>query len=153
MRSKGAALTALLVLAAGGSVVHAQSRSNGIAVSAFVAPHAQLTVLSQPAMLSVTAADIERGYIDVPAASRIEVRSNSRDGFMLAFDPLANMFSEVQISGLGAAVELGTEGGTVVQRTNSRQPVLLQLGYRFVLAGRLRPGSYAWPIALSARAL
>jgi hypothetical protein len=150
------AVTALLsfVAIATAPAAYADNRSNTMAVSAFVMQNTRLHVLSQATQLTITEANIERGYIDVPAASQIEVKSNSRDGFALVFNSMSDLFEAVQITGLGPTVELGTEGGTVVQRRNAQQQsVLLQLGYRFIFSKKVRPGNYAWPIALSARAL
>jgi hypothetical protein len=118
-----------------------------------VLPVIKLEVQQQVAQLSISRTDIERGYVDVPAASKIEVRSNSKNGFTLAFNTMVGMFQGVQVTGLGSLVELGTDGGSVAHRTNSRGPVALLLGYRFVLAKGIQPGNYAWPIALSAQPL
>lgn len=152
---KTAAVTTLLsfVALAAAPVAQAEGRSAGVSVSATVVVHARLKVLAQASGLKITAASIERGYIDVPAASDLEVRSNSREGFALVFDTMPNVFEAVQITGLGSPVELGMEGGTVVQRTYSLQPVSIRLGYRFILSKEVEPGIYPWPIALSVRPL
>jgi hypothetical protein len=154
-RLRKAAVTTLLsfVAISIAPAVYADSRAKGMTVSTTVIAHAKLNVLSQTPQLTITAANIERGYVDVPAASDIEVRSNSREGFALVFDTMPNLFESVQITGLGAPVELGMEGGTVVQRRYTQQPVSIRLGYRFILFKEVQPGNYAWPIALSARSL
>jgi hypothetical protein len=133
--------------------VHAGESARAMSVSVTVLPVIKLDVQQQVAQLSITPADIRRGYVDVPAASRIEVRSNSRNGFMLAFNTMLGVFKAVHVTGLGSPVELGTEGGSVAQRVSGREPVALQLGYRFILARDTKPGNYAWPIALSAQPL
>ena len=150
-----AALAALLefVTIVAAPAAHADNRFGSISVGATVLPSAKLSVLYQTSQLTIDSADIGRGYMDVPAGSRIEVKSNSRDGFVLTFNAMSNLFKAVQITGLGGIVELGGEGGTVVQRKSGRQVSSLELGYRFILSSEVRPGSYAWPIALSARAL
>ena len=149
-----AALAASLSLAALAATptVHAGA-SASIGVSATVLAFSTLNVLFQADQLTIDVKDIERGYMDVLAGSRIEVKCNSRDGYTLTFDPLLNLFNAVQITGLGGMVELGTEGGTVVQRGRGAQAAALQLGYRFILAKNVLPGSYTWPLALSARPL
>lgn len=154
-RLRTAAVTTLLSFVAINATpaAYADSRSQGMSVSATVVAHTKLNVLSQVPQLTITAANIENGYIDVPTASDIEVRSNSREGFALVFNTMPNVFETVQITGLGAPVELGMEGGTVVQRRYTPQPVSIRLGYRFILSKDIQPGNYAWPIALSARSL
>ena len=89
----------------------------------------------------------------MPAASQIEVRNNSREGYALTFNTMANLFSAIQISGLGDRIELGTDGGTVAQRGTARQAVAAQLSYHFVLSNDVQPGNYDWPIMLSVRPL
>jgi hypothetical protein len=149
-----AAVAALLALAAltAAPTVHAGS-SASVGVSATVLAFSKLNVLFQADQLTIELDDIDRGYMDVLAGSRIEVKCNSRDGFTLTFDPVLNLFNAVQITGLGGMVELGTEGGTVAQRGSGTQPASLQLGYRFILAKNVLPGNYTWPLALSARPL
>jgi hypothetical protein len=66
---------------------------------------------------------------------------------------MVGLFKAVHVTGLGNQVELGTDGGSVVQRDRGPGLVALQLGYRFILANSVQPGNYAWPIALSAQAL
>ena len=146
-----ASLLSLAALAAA-PTVHA-GNSASIGVSATVLAFSKVNVLFQAPQLTIDADDIERGYMDVLAGSRIEVKCNSRDGYTLTFDPILNLFNAVQITGLGGVVELGTEGGTVVQRGSGAQAASLQLGYRFILAKNVLPGSYTWPLALSARPL
>lgn len=149
-----AALTALLSLAilAAAPMAYAGG-SASVGVSATVRAFSKLNVLFQAHRLTIDLEDIDRGYMDVHAGSRIEVKSNSQDGFTLTFDPILDLFHAVQITGLGGIVELGTEGGTVVQRRHGAQPASLQLGYRFILAKNVLPGNYAWPLALSAHPL
>lgn len=150
-----AALRALLSFAtmAATPMTYAEDHSGSVSISATVLPSAQLRVVYQNTQLTIAAADIGRGYKDVPVDSKIEVTSNSRDGFSLTFDTMSNLFKAIQITGLGGMVELGTEGGTVVQRRRGRQSVSLQLGYRFIFSEGVQPGNYAWPIMLSARPL
>lgn len=150
-----AALVTFLSFAtmAAAPMASADGHAGSISVSASVMPSAQLRVVYQSTQLTIAAADIGRGYKDVPADSQIEVKSNSREGFALTFDTMPKLFKAVQITGLGGVVELGTEGGTVVQRKSGRQSVSLQLGYRFIFSDGVQPGNYAWPIMLSARAL
>ena len=149
-----AALTTLLALAgtAAPIVASAGDRTNNVQVSATVLPSAQINVRHHR-QLTITESDIERGYIDVPAASQIEVKNNSREGYALTFNTMANLFRAVQISGLGERFELGMDGGTVAQRGKAHQTVTAQLSYRFVLSEITQPGSYDWPIILSVRPL
>ena len=154
-RLQRSAIAALLsfVAVSSTSLAYAGPRTDVLTVSAVVLPHVQLKVISQSSQLRVTQDDISRGYVDVPTATHIDVKSNSRDGYVLAFDNLAVQIRAVQISGLDGAVEIGSEGGTVVQRQRGQQAAALKLGYRFIFANDMRPGDYPWPLTVSARPL
>ena len=154
-RLQRSALAALLSFAAISttSMAYAAPRTDTLAVSAVVLPHVKLNIIAQNSLLRVTHADISRGYVDVPQGSHIDVKTNSRDGYVLAFNNLPEQFKAVQISGLEGAVEIGADGGSVVQRQQGLQAAPLQLGYRFIFASAMRPGAYSWPVTLSARAL
>ena len=126
-----------------------------IQVTATVLPRASITVLRQEMFLNVTTEDVSRGYVDVPAASRVEVRENSPRGYLLVFaecgvpEPLV---ARVSVRGLGTEIEVGPGGG-FVPRPHARGPVSAELGYRFSLSREARPGTYPWPLSVSVRPL
>lgn len=148
LASAWAALVAAALLA--GSV-EAQAGSSGmLAVSAVVVPNARMQVMRQAPTLVITAADIRRGYIDIPHASVLAVIATSGSGYSIDFLPRSEVFSAVRISGFEGEVALGAEGGTVFQRAMRSQP--LALDYRFYLAPGVAAGEYAWPLAMAIRA-
>ena len=51
-----------------------------LTVSAIILKRASLQVLSQPAFVVVTAADISRGYVESPSPLQVRVQSNSQSG-------------------------------------------------------------------------
>jgi hypothetical protein len=129
----------------------AQTRST-IAVSATVQPvvRVQQNVNSR---LTITAADIQRGYVEVPGAVRMQVSSNSAQGYALDVLPVNNVFSSVVIRGLNGDVMLGADGGAVVQRWQHGQTVSLNLNFQFALRPDVQAGEYSWPVHLSVRPL
>lgn len=135
------------------SLAYAEQRNTAIGVSAVVLPHVQLKVVSQTSRLRVSKADIARGYVEVTSGSQIDIKSNCRDGYVLAFSNLPGQISSVQIFGLDGAVEIGPEGGNVVQRFPGLQVKSLELSYRFNLSAAMQPGDYQWPVHMSARTL
>jgi hypothetical protein len=149
-----AALVAALSLASAPAVqeAHAAQKSTGLQVSATVIASAKLQMDHQQAQLSVTSADIARGYVDVPAGSRFSVATNSRTGYFVDFHPRVGVFTAVQIEGLGAPVQLGADGGTVTQSAEVSRNMPHELSYRFYLGPALGPGNYEWPLLLAVRA-
>jgi hypothetical protein len=126
-----------------------------IRVAATVPSRATLRVLHQERTLVVTPEDVARGYVDAPAASRIEVRNNNRGGCLLVFEGVAGPdgpFGKVSVRGLGRDVEIGPEGG-FVPHPYAPAPVTVELGYRFSLDRDARPGTYSWPLQVSVRTM
>jgi hypothetical protein len=122
-------------------------------VSATVIANTKVRTDYQATQLKITEADVTRGYIDVPAASRFLVSTNSRSGYLVQFYPIGNLFESVQIEGLGNAVRLGADGGTIVQRGPPLPNMTHELSYRFILRPDAHSGSYQWPLLLSVSAL
>jgi hypothetical protein len=126
-----------------------------IQVTATVPSRATLRVLHQERALVVTPEDVARGYVDAPAASRIEVRNNSRGGCLLVFERIAGpdaSFGIVSVRGFDREVEIGPEGG-FVPHSYAPAPVTAELSYRFSLDRDARPGTYSWPLQVSVRPL
>lgn len=120
-------------------------------VTATIAKRATLKVLAQPATVVVTAADIARGYVDVPDRAQVAVRSNSAQGYMLVLASEADFVRQMRVRGLGDEVQVGPGGG-LVRQSGSAHGVTqstLELGFRFELAANARQGTYAWPVQIS----
>ena len=159
-RTVGAFALAIIAALASLSAIVAQAQQTKAApaklrVVARVAAFFRLQVQYQAAVFSVARDDIERGYIDVAAASRFSIASNSRAGYVVDFFPIGDLFSAVIISGLSAAVELSSDGGTVnvMQLATSPLTEARVLAYRFLLRPELQPGIYPWPLKLSVHPL
>ena len=159
-RTVGAFALAVIAALASLSTIVAEAQQTKAApaklgVVARVAAFFRLQVQYQAAVFSVARDDIERGYIDVAAASRFSIASNSRAGYVVDFFPIGDLFSAVIISGLSAAVELSSDGGTVnvMQLATSPLTEARVLAYRFLLRPELQPGIYPWPLKLSVHPL
>ena len=143
--------TLALLTASGSGTVLAGSTSATLSVSVTVPARTVLNVESRPPSLVLTEADLARGYVEVPAASRIRVRSNDPNGYLLAFDVTAGPFTAIEVKGLGPAARISANGGWLAQPFAGTEPVTSELTYRFLLAPNVQPGTYAWPVSLSAR--
>jgi len=136
----GSVLIALYPVGAGDSIAR-------FSVGAFVRPVAKLDVRAMPPAIDVSSNDVARGYVEVASATQLDVQSNSRQGYVLNVSPRTNMFSQVQVRGLDSRVELGADGGAIVQRwSQDERRTSLSLTYRFVLQQGVQPGNYPWPI-------
>ena len=126
-----------------------------LTVTVTVMKHASLTVLAQPASVVVTAADLVRGFVDVPSPAHVAILSNSQSGYMLMFASEGEFLRQTLIRGLGNDVQLDTAGGGVARRPEGRgmSKATLDLVFRFVLSSSAKQGVYAWPMRLSVAAL
>ncbi len=124
-----------------------------VAVSATVIARAKLHTAHQESHLRVTALDVARGYVDVAGASRFSVQTNSRSGYSLEFFPLGDIFATVWVGGLADAVQLASEGGTIVQRDPVAPLPMHELSFRFILRADALAGTYPWPLHMTVRAL
>lgn len=127
--------------------------SASMQVSVAVIANTKVRTDHQATQLKITEADVTRGYIEVPAASRFLVSTNSRSGYLMEFYPIGNLFESVQIKGLGNTAQLGADGGTIVQREPLLRNMTHELSYRFILRPDTPPGNYQWPLLLSVRPL
>ena len=157
-----AALIAALSFASteGVDVAHATESpgaSKGrVTVMARVLAHASIKFLYQAPELVVTNADISRGYIEIPAASRIELKNNNPDGYMLVFEGTngqVDLVKEIYVQGLGREIQIDANGGWIVLPNEGLVPITKELSYRFALSENAKPGSYMWPLTLSVRSM
>jgi len=131
-----------------GNQAFARAKGSDISVKAVVPLRAQLTILFQTPSLRLTDADIERGYVEIRAATRVSIKNNNKAGYILVFEGLSRPFKEVIISGLMRDVQINASGAFIYQ-AYTRNAVTAELSYRFVLFEDARAGEYAWPISLS----
>jgi len=136
-------------------VSQAEAAQKHAAMSVSVTVIANAKVLSdyQALQLTVSAADVARGYVEVAAAARFSVECNSRSGYLMEFNPVGNLFAAVEVAGLGKDVHLGADGGTVAQRGPTSPELTHELSFRFTLHPDTRQGVYPWPLRLSVRPL
>jgi hypothetical protein len=132
--------------------IHAAARSQ-IAVTAFVPAQTVAKLVQQRSEITITDADIARGYVEIPAASQLRVTSNNPAGYIVDFFSRLAIFTSVRISSAGGSADLGPDGGTIIERGRQGRDMSLDLSYRFNLAAQVQPGTYAWPLALNVRPL
>lgn len=131
----------------------AASLRSQIAVTAFVPAQTVGQLVSQPSEISITAADVSRGYVDIPAASQLRVTSNNPIGYVVDFFSRLPIFTSVTVSSASGSADLGPDGGAIIERGRQGHDLSLQLSFRFNLAAQIQPGTYPWPLALNVRPL
>lgn len=146
--ARAAVLAAACLSAAG-----AKEARTSIAVTASVAAMARIESESQPDVLDISAADLQRGFVEVLQATALTIRSNSAQGFALDVATLSPIVTSIIVRGFDGEQSLGSEGGTIVQRWQGARVVNLSLTFTLVLAPGMRAGRYPWPMRVAVRPL
>jgi hypothetical protein len=146
------ALLALATIAVCSSTASSfASESAQMRVSVQVVARAVLTIEQQPASVEVTAADVARGYVQLDHAVGFNVRSNARNGYVIRFEQISTVFSKAIVSWSNFLVTVGADGAWIRQPggvTNLRDA----LSMRLWLAPATQPGTYSFPVVVSAEA-
>src|SRR5512137_1376735 len=120
----------------------AETVSANLQVSVQVLPHAQLQADASP--VSVTAADVQRGYLDV--SRHYQIKTNAPDRVMLRLNPRVGLTDSIDIQGLQVPVRMGEFGLEVTQRFERE----FTLSYRLWLGSAATPGQYPLPVQVAA---
>jgi hypothetical protein len=133
--------------------VSAAAANTQIAVTAYVPAQTIAKLVLNPAQITITDADVARGYVDIAAASQLRVTSNNPAGYVIDFFSRLPIFRSVRVSSSDGDANLGPDGGAIIERGRHGRDMALNLSYRFNLADNVQPGTYAWPLALNVRPL
>jgi hypothetical protein len=131
----------------------AAQSSAALSVSVMVVASVKLQTTYQAKQIEISAADVARGQVEVPAALRYSVVTNKGAGYLMQFHPVGNVFESVHVEGLGIDVQLGADGGAIVQRAPQVSNQTHELNFRFTLDPNTKVGIYPWPLILTVRAL
>lgn len=104
-------------------------------------------------MLTITSESITRGYVDIPAGTTLRVKSNDKNGYLLNFYIDGMLVKEAQVSVNGRRVSVPSGLGLIHQPFPGIAGETLQITYRLFLSPGMKPGSYQWPVAVSASLL
>ena len=138
-------------LAAGSAAADGDARAP-LQVWAIGLPNGYVIMEHQARVLQISAEDVARGMVEVRAGSRLVITLKSPAGYTVDFRARSRLIQAGWIEAAGRTVEIGSRGGTVVQREAAAGRHVVAIDYRFVLAADAVPGTYAWPLDLAVRA-
>jgi hypothetical protein len=141
------ALGCLLANASAQAADHARAT---LMVTATVQRHTSMR-MALPATLTITAGDLARGYIELPAPVEVSVQSNVQDGYTLLFERAGTQVRAARIQGIGGPVVIGS-GSALAARPATGQGMwrdVLQLRFRFELDAAATVGEHPWPVQVS----
>lgn len=143
-------LAALVILAVTPQWTAAADARAQFTVSAYVAPRVSLEVVSQPAVLSLSAADVARGYVDVTAVYRVQ--NNDPAGYLVRLEPRVGLARAIEVSGLATDVVV-RDGDVEVLQPAALRAREIALSFRMRLDAAAVPGQYPLPVRVSAASL
>jgi hypothetical protein len=114
------------------------------AVSARVDAHVRLAPVDSDGALTLTSADLDRGYLDV--TRRYALRTNAPDRVRLQVHPRVGYTTAVDIAGVGRTVRLHETSVELWPATGHD----LEFVFRLWLAPGLAPGQYPLPVHVAA---
>jgi hypothetical protein len=127
----------------------AGTKTQTMMVSAKVLPFLSKTMVHQQGDLTITREDIKRGYVEVKAGTVLEVRTNSRGGYILSFVIASGPYREIWVIDGKRTTVLLSMGGFIYQpHTGGKIVETKELSYRFLLSADATPGSYTWPLSV-----
>ena len=130
----------------------AQNKAS-IMVSATVVARISQSVIHQAPKISVAEDDIKRGFIEIPSATILQIKTNSRNGYALLFEGGSELFNEVRVLEKGRSTLLSSNGGLIHQTHSGGNVEIKNLSYKIVLSKSIRPGSYPFPFTVRASLL
>lgn len=149
---KGTALALSLVAALVAALPAQATRKQAqFTVSAVVPARVTLTAIDQPSEITVSAADLGRGYRDVAATYRVS--HNDRRGYLLSLAPRLGLTRQIEVQGLGSAAVAVHEDTVEVVQSEPPGSHELRLGFRLVLDPAAEPGRYPLPVLVTAQPL
>lgn len=151
-----AALVAILSLAPASKIHSAEpipqdisAGSAGTKITESLQSHTSMKIVYQTPELVLNNADILRGYVDIPLGAHIEIQNSNLSGYLVVFAGLRSPVKEVIIQGLGKEALINSDGGWIAQPYHGRDPLTVELSYRFILSENAQPGTYIWPLKIS----
>ena len=131
--------------AAGGAIASLTARAT-------VKSTARMEVIHQLQQIVITSENVTQGFLEVPAASLIEVKNSSLFGYIITFEAQEGPFQNIVVTGLGMELHLYS-GNSWLLRPHVRGSERLELTYRFILKEDTLPGAYPWPLQLRVAAI
>lgn len=120
-------------------------------ISATVKPYARVEMQSAPPSLSITAADVERGFVDVQAPMVFTITSNLAQGARLVFATVSSHVEKTRVTGFAEPFYLGRSLGSLQLpgASTGLARSALSLHFRFHLSADTPPGVYPWPLRVA----
>jgi hypothetical protein len=111
----------------------------------------RVKALTQASRFTITQNDVDRGHLDLDAASTLMLTSNNRNGYIVSANFDAEILEGVEIKLPNQTLRANASKGTKTMHVQSSILVdeVIGVGYRLYLKSGLKAGHYHWPVALA----
>lgn len=111
----------------------------------------RVKALSQASSITIEQTHIDRGYIDLDAASSLMLTSNSRNGYVISANFDSHILESIVVKLANQTLHANEGKRTQTMRVDSRVLIdeLVKVGYRLYFKTDLKAGQYHWPVALA----
>lgn len=147
------ALVAALAMVSPGTFTPAQAAktvSQSVDFKITIPRIMRLQVLRQSETLEVTPQDVARGYVEVASGSLFEVTANTP--WDVSFVPHGGIARSAHVRGFSGEVVVGPSGAVLARMRPMSRATMFDVSYRFELEPGVGPGTYPWPLSVSAHA-
>lgn len=124
-----------------------------IMVTATVVARVTQSVIHQETTINITQEDIQRGFVEVPSATILQVKTNARNGYGLFFEGNSEIFQEISVIDKGRTTIVSPNGAFVHQPHPKSNLEIKELSYKLQLKENIQPGLYSWPFRVRASLL
>jgi hypothetical protein len=111
----------------------------------------RVKALVQALGVTVTQEDVERGHLDIDAASQLVMTSNSRNGYIVSANFDSEMLDKIEIKLPNKTLYADAGRGARWMHVNSAilMDEIVGISYRLYLKAGVKTGNYHWPVALA----
>ncbi len=109
----------------------------------------RVKALSQMASITIEQTHIDRGYIDLDAASSLQLTSNSRRGYMLSANFNAELLEKIEVKLPHKTFHANARSTNVHVESPIVIDEIVGVSYRLYLKPHVQTGEYQWPVALT----
>ncbi len=147
------AIITILVFNIAATGAFCADKSSTLLVSADVVPATKYEILHLEDSYTVTAADIDKGYIDISNALRYSVWTNSRNGYLVTFAFDNRSIKEIKMIDTHNSYLISNNYQEVHMPHPGMKYVTKELNMRFFLLTDTKPGTYQMPLAMTISAM
>jgi|GEM_PF-1105637 len=124
-----------------------------VMVSATVVARISQSLVYQESRINVTEPDIDKGFVEIPSGTILQVETNDKKGYFLHFEGGNEFIKEVWVMEKRRTTVLSPKGGLIHQPYSGSKTEIKDLSFRFYLRDDTSPGTYPWPFKVTASLL